>query len=119
MYRFGGGKMLNYLKKDYGFTLLLAVLLVLSVLSSCKREEPLSIEDRINAVEPAEESGTYSITIGSKSFLFTPEIYFIDSGGGFFSGKQNAKIDESIVGRYCLAGWGRDDKTRLLLLDVS
>ena len=111
--------MLNYLKKDYGFTLLLAILLLLSILCSCEREEPLSVEDRINAVEPADDDGTYLVTIGDKTFLFTPETLFVDSGWGFFSGTQNAEIDESLVGKYCLAGWGRNDRTRLLLLDVS
>lgn len=111
--------MLNYLKKDYGFTLLLAVLLLLSILCCCEREEPLSVEDKINAVEPAEEAGTYLITIGERTFLFTPETYFVESGVGLFSGKQNAEIDGSIVGKYCLAGWSKQDKTGLLLLDVS
>lgn len=111
--------MLNYLKKDYGFTLLLAVLLLLSILCSCEREEPLSVEDRINAVEPAEDSGTYRVTIGDRTFQFTPETYFVESGIGLFSGRQNAEIDSGIVGKYCLAGWSKNDKTRLLLLDVS
>ena len=58
--------MLNYLKREYGFTLLIAVLLLLSILCSCERKEPLSVEDRINAVEPAEDSGTYRVTIGDR-----------------------------------------------------
>ena len=111
--------MLNYLKKDYGFTLILSVLLLQSVLCSCERKEPLSVEGRINAVEPDEESGCYRITIGDRTFLFTPDTLFADSGAGYFSGKRNAEIGESIVGKYCLAGWSRTDKTRLLLLDVS
>ena len=111
--------MVNYLKKEYGFTLLLAVLLLMSILCSCERKEPLSVEDRINAVEPAEDSGTYRVTIGDRNFLFTPETYFVESGIGLFSGRQNAEIDRGIVGKYCLAGWSRYDSTRLLLLDVS
>ena len=111
--------MLKYLKQDYEFTLLLAVLLLFSILCSCEREEPLSVEDRINAVEPAEESGTYHVTIGDRSFLFTPETYFVESGIGLFSGIKNAEIDSSIVGKYCLAGWSKSDRSRLLLLDVS
>ena len=111
--------MLNYMKREYGFTLLIAVLLLLSILCSCEREEPLSVEDRINAVEPAEDRGTYHVTIGDRTFLFTPESYFVESGVGLFSGRQNAEIDSGTVGKYCLAGWGRYDRTRLLLLDVS
>ncbi len=111
--------MLDYQKKDYGFTLIFTVLLLLSILCSCEREEPLSVEARINAVEPAEDAGTYLVTIGDKTYLFTPETLYVDSPGGFFSGKQNAEIGQSLVGRYCLAGWGKNDKTHLLLLDVS
>lgn len=111
--------MLDYLKKDYGFSLILAVLLILSILCSCEREEPVSVEARINAVEPAEVAGTYLVVIGDKTYLFTPETLYLDSAGGFFSGRQNAEIDQRLVGKYCLAGWGKNDKTRLLLLDVS
>ena len=111
--------MLDYLKKDYGFTLLFVILLLLSVLCSCMKEEPLSVEARITAVEPAGDPGTYLITIGDKVYLFTPETLYVDSLGGFFSGKKNAEIDQSLAGKYCLAGWGKNDRTRLLLLDVS
>ena len=111
--------MLNYLKRDYRFLLLLAFLLLLPILSSCKREEPLSVEARINAVEPAEDSGTYQVTIGDRTFLFTPETYYVESGIGLYSGRQNAEIDSGIVGQYCLAGWSKYDRTRLMLLDVS
>ena len=111
--------MLAYLKKDCGFTLILVILLILSVLCSCERNEPLSIEDRINGIEQGEEMGTYLVTIGDKTFLFTSETYFVDSGWGFLSGEKNAEIDESLIGKYCLAGWGKNDKTRLVLLDVS
>ena len=111
--------MVDYLKKDYGFSVLFLILLFLSILCSCGKSESLSIEDRINAVEQAEEKGSAWITIGDKTFLFTKETLFVDSWGGFFSGKHNVEIDDTIVGRYCLAGWGKDDASRLLLLDVS
>ena len=111
--------MMDYLKKDYGFSLILAVLLILSILCSCERKEPLSVEARINAVEPAEDAGSYLVTIGDKIYLFNSETLYVDSAGGYFSGKKNAEIDQSLVGKYCLAGWSRNDKTRLLLLDVS
>ena len=111
--------MLNYLKREYRFLLLPAFLMLLPVLCSCKREEPLSLEARINVVEPAEDSGTYQVTIGDRTFLFTPETYYVESGIGLYSGRQNAEIDSGIVGKYCLAGWSKNDKTRLLLLDVS
>ncbi|MBR6089614.1 MAG: hypothetical protein IKP86_06750, partial [Anaerolineaceae bacterium] len=91
----------------------------LSIFCSCEKSEPLSIEDRINAVEPAEAKGSAWITIGDKTFLFTQETLFVDSWGGFFSGKQNVEIDGTIVGKYCLAGWEKNDVSRLLLLDVS
>ena len=96
--------MTDYLKREYRFILLPAVLLLLSVLCACKTEEPLSVEDRINAVEPAEDSGTYLVTIGDKTYLFTPETLYVDSPGGLLSGRQKAEIDHSLVGRYCLAG---------------
>ncbi len=111
--------MVDFLKKDYGFSALFIILLCLSIFCSCEKSEPLSIEDRINAVEPAEEKGSAWITIGDKTFLFTKETLFVDSWGGFFSGKQNVEIDGTIVGKYCLAGWGKNDVSRLLLLDVS
>ena len=111
--------MVDYLKKEYGFSVLFLFLLCLSIFCSCGRTEQLSIEDIINVVEPAEEKGSAWITIGDKTFLFTKETLFVDSWGGFFSGKQNVEIDDTIVGRYCLAGWGKDDASRLLLLDVS
>ena len=111
--------MLAYLKKDCGFTLILVILLILSVLCSCERNEPLSIEDRINGIEQGEEMGTYLVTIGDKTLLFTSETYFVDSGWGFLSGRKNVEIDESLIGKYCLAGWKKNDTTRLVLLDVS
>ena len=101
--------MVDFLKKDYGFSALFIILLCLSIFCSCEKSEPLSIEDRINAVEPAEEKGSAWITIGDKTFLFTKETLFVDSWGGFFSGKQNVEIDDTIVGKYCLAGWGKND----------
>ena len=111
--------MLDFLKKDYGFSVLFIILLCLSIFCSCGNSEELSIEDRINAVEPAEEKGSAGITIGERTFLFTKETLYVDSWGGFFSGKQNIEIDDSLVGIYCLAGWGKKDASRLLLLDVS
>ena len=111
--------MVDFLKKDYGFSALFIILLCLSIFCSSEKSEPLSIEDRINAVEPAEEKGSAWITIGDKTFLFTKETLFVDSWGGFFSGIQNVEIDDKIVGKYCLAGWGKNDVSRLLLLDVS
>ena len=111
--------MVDFLKKDYGFSALFIILLCLSIFCSCEKSEPLSIEDRINAVEPAEEKGSAWITIGDKTFLFTKETLFVDSWGGFFSGKQNVEIDDTIVGKYFLAGLGNNDVSRLLLLDVS
>ena len=111
--------MVDFLKKDYGFSALFIILLCLSIFCSSEKSEPLSIEDRINAVEPAEEKGSAWITIGDKTFLFTKETLFVDSWGGFFSGKQNVEIYDTIVGKYCLAGWGKNDVSRLLLLDVS
>ena len=111
--------MVDFLKKDYGFSALFIILLCLSIFCSSEKSEPLSIEDRINAVEPAEAKGSAWITIGDKTFLFTKETLFVDSWGGFFSGKQNVEIDDTIVGKYCLAGWGKNDVARLLVLDVS
>ena len=111
--------MLKKKKKDYGFSVLFIILLCLSIFCSCGNSEELSIEDRINAVEPAEEKGSAWITIGERTFLFTKETLYVDSWGGFFSGKQNIEIDDSLVGKYCLAGWGKKDASRLLLLDVS
>lgn len=111
--------MLDVLKKDYGFSVLLLILLCLSIFCSCGNSEQLSIEDRINAVEPGEDKGSAWITIGERTFLFTRKTLYVDSWGGFFSGKQNIEIDDSLVGKYCLAGWGKKDASRLLLLDVS
>ena len=111
--------MLDFLKKDYGFSVMLIFLFCLSVFCSCEKSEPFSVEDRINAVEPAKEKGSAWITIGDRTFLFTEETLFVDSWGGYFSGKQNAEIDDALVGKYCLAGWGKNDVFRLLLLDVS
>ena len=116
---FREGKMIDFLKKDYGFSVLFIILLCLSIFCSCEKSEELSIEDRINAFEPAEDKGSAWITIGEKTFLFTKETLYVDSWGGFFSGKQNIEIDDSLVGKYCLAGWGKKDASRLLLLDVS
>ena len=102
--------MLNYLKKDYGFTLLLAVLLILSVLSFCKREESLSIEDRINAVEPAEERGTYSITIGSKLKASSQQdfnmvsIRVISSAGTLEHAKELQRRTGAVFSQFALSG---------------
>ena len=96
--------MVDCLKKEYGFSVLFLILLCLSIFCSCGKSEQLSIEDRINAVEPAEEKGSAWITIGDKTFLFTKETLFVDSWGGYFSGKQNTEIDDTLVGKYCLAG---------------
>lgn len=109
----------EFLKKDYGFSALFIILICLPIFCSCGNSEPLSIEDRINAVESAEDKVSAWITIGNRTFLFTKETLYVDSWGGYFSGKQNVEIDDSLVGRYCLAGWGKNDKSRLLLLDVS
>ena len=106
--------MLDFLKKDYGFSVLLIILLCLSVFCSCGKSEPISVEDRINAVEPAEEKGSAWITIGDRTFLFTKETLFVDSWGGYFSGKQNIEIDDTLVGKYCLAGWGKNVSQREL-----
>ena len=112
-------KMIDFLRKEYGFSALFTIVLFLSILCSCGRSEPLSVEDRINAVEPAEEKGSAWITIGDSTFLFTKDTLFVDSWGGYFSGKQNVEIDDMLVGKYCLAGWSKNDTSQLLLLDVS
>jgi hypothetical protein len=109
---------MKYPKSDIFFFTLFIMLFLLSVLCSCGNTETLSIEDRINAVVPSEDGRTARITIGDRTFLFTEKTMYVDSWGGYFSGRQNVQIDESITGRYCLAGWGKDGET-LLLLDVS
>ncbi len=103
---------------DIIFSVLFFSLFLLSVLCSCGHTETLSIEDRINAVVPSEDGRSARITIGEGTFLFTEKTLYVDSWGGYFSGRENVRIDESIIGRYCLAGWGKDGET-LLLLDVS
>lgn len=106
------------LSSDNYFFAFLIMLFLLCLLCSCGNPETLSVEDRINAVVPSEDGRTARITIGDRTFLFTEKTTYVDSWGGYFSGKQNVEIDESIVGRYCLAGWGKDGET-LRLLDVS
>ena len=117
LYGFGGGSMKDR-QTDIIFSLLLLALFLLPILCSCGHTETLSIEDRINAVVPSEDGRSARITIGDLTFLFTEKTLYVDSWGGYFSGRENVRIDESIVGRYCLAGWGKDGET-LLLLDVS
>ncbi len=117
MYGFSGGNM-KYPKTDIIFSILLFALFLITILCSCGHNETLSIEDRINAVVRSEDGRSARITIGDRTFLFTENTMYVDSWGGFFSGRENVRIDEGIVGRYCLAGWGKDGET-LLLLDVS
>ena len=109
---------MKYRKTDIFFSVLLISLFLLSVLCSCGKTESLSVEDRINAVVPSEDGRSARITIGERTFLFTEKTLYIDSWGGYFSGRENVRIDERIAGRYCLAGWGKDGET-LLVLDVS
>lgn len=109
---------MKYLKSENLFTVLLAVLLLLSVLCSCEKSESLSIEGKINKIEPAEDGVSSWITIEDRKFLFTRKTYYVDSWKGYLSGRENAVIDKNLVGRYCLAGWGKDGEN-LLLLDVS
>ena len=109
---------MKYLKSDEFFFALLFMLFLLAILCSCGNRDSLSIEDRINAVVPSEDGRSAWVTIGDRTFLFTEKTLYVDSWGGYFSGRQNAEIDQSLTGRYCLAGWGKDGET-LLLLDVS
>ena len=111
--------MIDWLKRDYGFPVLILILLFLFLVCSCEKSDPLFIEDKITAVEPADDGRSSLITVGERTFLFTDQTFYIDSWGGYLAGRENVSIDESIVGRYCLAGWGINDDSRLLLLDVS
>ena len=96
--------------------LLFSVIFIALLLSSCAWQDPLYLEGRITEVELLEGSD-FRINIEGRDFLFTKDTYFVDSWR-FLSGKTNAKIDDRIVGRYCLAGWGQDGET-LKLLDIS
>ena len=104
--------------KDHFFEVFLVLLLAAFFLISCSDTDPYSVEGRIDAVEPAEDGMTARITISGRTFLFTPDTLYVDSWGGYFSGRTNERIDAEITGRYCLAGWGKDGET-LLVLDVS
>lgn len=96
--------------------LLFLLLFTALLLCSCAGQDPLSIEGKINDVE-ALDGSTYRITIDGRAFLYTKDTYYVDSWR-LFSGKTNVKIDESIIGKHCLAGWGKDGEM-LKLLDVS
>ena len=110
---------MKYLKSEIPFYVLLAVLFTSVVLCSCANQEPVSIEGKINAVELSDDGRSARITIDGRTFLFTGKTFYIDSWGGLFSGRQNARISDGIVGRYCFAGWGKTDGETLLMLDTS
>ena len=104
--------------KNHFFDVFTILLLAAILLISCSDADPYSIEGRIDAVVPSEDGLTAQVTIEGRTFLFTPDTLYVDSWGGYFSGRTNERIDAGLTGRYCLAGWGKDDET-LLLLDVS
>ena len=97
-------KMIDWLKRDYGFPVLILILLFLFLVCSCEKSDPLFTEDKITAVEPADDGRSSLITVGERTFLFTDQTFYIDSWGGYLAGRENVSIDESIVGRYCQIG---------------
>ena len=100
------------------FVFIICLLSPILIFATCSRPDPLSIEGRIDSVEPAEDGRSARISIEGRSFIFTPNTLFVDPKGNCFSGRKNVMIDESIAGRYCLAGW-RKDEEELMLLDIS
>lgn len=104
--------------KGHFFEVFLILILAAILLISCSDTDPYSVEGRIDAVIPSEDGLTALVTIEGRTFLFTPDTLYVDSWGGYFSGRTNERIYAGLAGRYCLAGWGKDDET-LLLLDVS